>query len=293
MNTYLLVICASLLWVVATQFYAQIGRAIPIYRFNFYKTCIAFTLFLGGAIVGNGLNVLPAALPYLFFSGLVGYALADLFIFYGFAKAGPARTLMITSFEPSIIALFAYIFFDHTINLGKLSGIFMVFLCLYFLALEKKKTKKLIDKEATKVLGWIVIGMILEALGTTFSKQAFIIDPKLTSMTANVYRLLPAFIILPLVTYFFKDTLSIKDLSMALRKKIIFSSIIGTWFALFLWVKAIGLPGHPAVVAALGSLSPFYASIYEHTKSRSLPNRYFFCALLCMAIGVILIVSSQ
>ena len=73
----------------------------------------------------------------------------------------------------------------------------------------------------------------------------------------------------------------------------LFSSTIGTWLALFLWLKAIGLPGHPAVIAALGSLSPFYASIYEHTKSRSLPNRYFFCALLCMLLGIVLIVLTK
>ena len=200
---------------------------------------------------------------------------------------------MITSFEPSIIAFFSYIFFAQSISLGKMSGILMVLLCLYFLALEKKKSKKIVDKDGIKLLGLILLGMVLEALGTTFSKQAFIIDPNLTSMTANVYRLLPAFIVLPLVTRYFKDGLSIKDLSWSLRKKIIFSSVIGTWLALLLYLKAIGLPGHPAVIAALGSLSPFYASIYEHTKERSLPNRYFFCALLCMLGGIVLIIVSH
>ena len=111
MTPYLLVISSSLIWVVATQFYAKIGQAIPIYRFNFYKTCIAFTLFLLGALFTHQLKVPLSILPYLFISGIFGYALADLFIFYGFAKLGPARTLTITSFEPSVIALFSYIFF--------------------------------------------------------------------------------------------------------------------------------------------------------------------------------------
>lgn len=290
MTPYLIITCSSLLWVIATQFYAQIGRAIPIYRFNFYKTCIAFSLFLGGACLTGKLTVAPVALPYLLFSGLVGYAIADLFIFYGFAKVGPARTLMITAFEPSIIALYSYLFFSQNISLGKLGGVFMVLLCLYFLTLEKKKSKKIAEKETLQLFGFIVLGMLLEALGTSFSKQAFILDPNLTSMTANTYRLLPAFIVLPLVTYYFKDSLSIKGLSWSIRKKIIFSSIIGTWLALFLYLKAIGLPGHPAVIAALGSLSPFYASIYEHSKERSLPNRYFFCALVSMLIGISLII---
>lgn len=290
---YILITSASLLWVVATQFYAQIGRAIPIYRFNFYKTCIAFTLFLAGAILSGKVTVPLNVLPYLLFSGLVGYALADLFIFYGFAKLGPARTLMITSFEPSLIALFAYIFFSQSITLGKMSGVFMVLLCLYFLALEKKRSKDLLDKGSLKLLAWIFVGMNLEALGTTFSKQAFILDPELTSTTANVYRLLPAFVILPLIAKYYKTSLSLKDLTWSLKKRIVFSSVIGTWFALLLYLQAIGMPGHPAVIAALGSLSPFYASIYEHVRDRSLPNRHFFAALLCMLAGIALIIFSK
>ncbi len=293
MMPYILITTASLLWVVATQFYAKIGRAIPIYRFNFYKTCIAFTLFLTGALLSGKVWVKPEVLPYLIFSGLVGYALADLFIFYGFAKIGPARTLMITSFEPSLIALFTYIFFAQSITLGKMSGIFMVILCLYFLALEKKKSKEVFHKDDLKLLLWIFLGMNLEALGTTFSKQAFNLDPELTSTTANVYRLLPAFILLPLVNRYYKCSLSIKDLSFNLKRNIIFSSTIGTWLALLIYLKAIALPDHPAVIAALGSLSPFYASIYEHFKEKSLPNRYFFAALLCMLMGIFLIVFSH
>ena len=286
MSAYLAVFISSLLWAIATQFYARIVSKTSVFRFNFYKSVLAFVCFFIAALLMEELLPSWEAIKWLLISGFLGFAVADLFIFYSFAKNGPARTLIFSAFSPALIAVYSYPILQKTLPTSKIVGLSFLILCLVFLGLERKRRK---GKISLRIAMLAIIGINLEALGVVFTKKAFMVDADLGSMTANLYRVMPAVIILGLVNYFTKTKMWISDLSNKMRFSIIFSSFIGTFIALYLYLYAISNYAHPAIIAGLLSLAPIYASIYEHWRDKELPNRYFIGAMISMGLGVFLL----
>jgi drug/metabolite transporter (DMT)-like permease len=286
MNAYLAAFISSLLWSVATQFYARIVAKTSVFRFNFYKSVFAFTCFFIVSLLMGRLFASWEAIQWLLLSGFLGFAIADLFIFYSFAKNGPARTLIFSAFSPALIAIYSYSILQKTLPINKILGLSFLILCLIFMGLERKRRK---GKLSLRIALLAIIGINLEALGVVFTKKAFIIDPAMSSMTANFYRVIPAVIILGLVNHFTKTRIWISDLSNKMRFSIVFSAFLGTFLALYLYLYAISKYAHPAIIAGLGSLAPLYASIYEHWRDKEMPNKYFIGAMLSMGVGVFLL----
>ena len=286
MSAYVAVLLSSFLWAIATQFYAKIVGKITVFRFNMYKSIFAFVCFFISALFIGHILPPPGTLGWLLLSGFLGFALADLFIFYSFSKNGPARTLMLSAFEPSIIAIYSYFILHKTLPWNKAIGLLFLILCLIFMALERHRRR---GTASIKVAILALIGINIEALGVVFTKKAFMVAPEMSSMTANLYRVIPALFFLGALNYFKGVKLGITDLSGKMKSSILFSAFIGTFLALYFYLYAISKVGHPSIIAGLGSLAPFYASIYEHWRDRKLPNKYFILALCSMIIGVFIL----
>ncbi|MCX6112616.1 MAG: DMT family transporter [Proteobacteria bacterium] len=285
MSAYIAVLVSSFLWAIATQFYAKIVDKITVFRFNMYKSIFAFVCFFISALFIGRILPPPGTLGWLLLSGFLGFALADLFIFYSFSKNGPARTLMLSAFEPSIIAVYSYFILHKTLSWNKTIGLLFLILCLVFMALERHRRGTVSIKVALLAL----IGINIEALGVVFTKKAFMVAPEMSSMTANLYRVIPALFLLGILNYFKGVKFGITDLSVKMKSSIIFSAFIGTFLALYFYLYAISKIGHPSIIAALGSLAPFYASIYEHWRDKKLPNKYFMLSLCSMIIGLFIL----
>lgn len=287
MSPYIAVIISSLFWAISTQVYSKMVNKLSVYRFNLYKSLIALPCFVVASYIFSGTLVAPLqAMPWLLFSGLCGFLIADLFIFYSFAKNGPARTLMLASFEPSIVAILSYFILGKTLPVGKIIGLFFLIACICFIGLERSRRGTV----SLRVAALALIGICIEALGVVFTKKAFMIAPELSSMTANIYRVIPAVVCLPVIDYFMGVKMGIGDISNKTRMSILGSSFLGTFLALYFYLYAISHYDHPSIIAGLGSLAPIYASIYEHWKDKKLPNRYFIGAIASMAVGVFFLV---
>jgi len=251
-----------------------------------YKSIIALVCFFIASWYIGAITCPLNVLPWLLLSGFLGFLLADLFIFYSFAKNGPARTLMLAAFEPTIVAVYSYLILGLTLPLGKIIGLFFLLLCLCFLALERSKRGSVSLKVALLAL----VGINIEALGVVFTKKAFILAPHLSPMTANLYRVLPAIVLLPMLARFMNVKMGIGDISTKSKLNILGSSLLGTFMALYLYVYAISKFGHPSIIAGLGSLAPIYASIYEHWRDKKYPNRYFVGSIVSMIVGVLFLI---
>jgi drug/metabolite transporter (DMT)-like permease len=274
-------------WAISTQIYSKMVNRLSVYRFNLYKSLIALPCFFIASYLLAGTVAVPTqTLGWLLFSGLFGFLLADLFIFYSFAKNGPARTLMLAAFEPSLVAILSYFILGKTLPLGKIIGLFFLITCLCFMALEKSRRGNVSLRVAVLAL----IGICIEAMGVVFSKKAFMIAQEMNSMTANLYRVMPAVICLPVINYFMGMKMGIGDLGSKIRMNILGSSLLGTFLALYFYLYAISHYDHPSIIAGLGSLAPIYASIYEHWRDKKLPNRYFIGAIVSMILGVFFLV---
>ena len=287
MSPYIAAIISSLFWAVSTQVYSKMVNKFSVYRFNMYKSLIALPCFAVASYIFSGTMVAPLqAMPWLLLSGFLGFFLADLFIFYSFAKNGPARTLMLASFEPSIVAILSYFILGKTLPLGKVVGLFFLIACICFIGLERSRRGTV----SLRVAALALIGICIEALGVVFTKKAFMMAPEMSAMTANVYRVLPAVVCLPIVNYFIGIKMGIGDISSRTKMSILGSSFLGTFLALYFYLYAISHYDHPSIIAGLGSLAPIYASVYEHWRDKKLPNRYFIGAIASMAVGVFFLV---
>ncbi|MEI6080226.1 MAG: DMT family transporter [bacterium] len=282
MSAYVAVFLSSFLWAIATQFYAKIVTKITVFRFNLYKSIFALVCFFIAAVFIGHIAPPPGTLLWLLLSGFLGFALADLFIFYSFSKNGPARTLIFSAFEPALIAVYSYFIIHQTLPLNKVVGLFFLLLCLFFMAMERKRRGSF----SLRVAALALIGINIESIGVVLTKKAFMIAPDMSSMTANLYRVIPAVVLLGILNYFKGVKFGVGDLSKKMNMGILFSSFLGTFLALYFYLYAISKGGHPSIIAGLASLTPFYASIYEHWRDKKLPNKYFVLALCSMVIGV-------
>lgn len=235
MSPYSAVFISAILWAISTQIYARMVQKLSVYRFNFYKSILALFLFSAAALLTGRFEFPVQAMPYLLLSGFLGFTLADLFIFYSFAKNGPARTMIFSSFSPSIIAVYSYFILGKTIPLSKIVGLFFLLLCLLFVALERKRRGNI----SLKVAMLAIIGINIEALGVVFTKKSFMICPSLDAGTANIYRVLVAVVFLFILNSIKKVKFGVSDLDVGTKKNILISTFLGTFMALYFYVYAI------------------------------------------------------
>ncbi len=286
MSAYLAVFISSLLWAISTQIYAKMVQKLTVYRFNFYKSIIAFVCFFIACVFTGTLYVPWEAMPYLLLSGFLGFTLADLFIFYSFSKNGPARTMIFSSFSPSIIAVYSYFILGKTLPAQKVVGLFFLLLCLMFIALERRNRGNV----SLRVAVLAIIGINIEALGVVFTKKSFMVMPDLSPFTANLYRVGVAVVILGVLNSIKGVKFGIKDLGWDIKGRVAISTFLGTFMALYFYLYAISHYNHPSIIAGIGSLAPIYASVYEHWRDKKRPNRYFVGAIASMICGVLFLI---
>ncbi len=281
------ILLASILWSVATQFYAWLGKQMNIRRLNFYKSVVSLFCFFALCFYQQQLIPPSGTTIYLLFSGLLGFALGDLCIFYSFSKMGAARTLMIASFVPAILAVQSYLFLGLSLHLSHAIGLALMISCIFFLSLDKLESVKF-DR---KIVVIAIFGFCLDAAGVILSKKAFMLAPELGPSLANMYRILVAVIFLGSLNLIQGVKFAVNDLSRRVIFYVILSSFLGTFLALLLWLNAIG-QGHPATLSALGGLAPVYGAIYEYAILRRHPSKAFIMALISRGVGVYVLVSA-
>jgi len=284
----LTVICASLCWCTASQYFSYLGTRIAIKKLNLYKSIVSFLAFFVFALFQGKLFVSKEPLSYLLISGISGFAIGDIFIFYGFSQLGAARTLMITSFSPGILALFSYLFIGESLSLASIMGLVSLIFCLLFLGLDKDPEASSRSQFTIKLGGIVLLGVAFDAFGVMLSKKAFITDPELGSMTANTYRIFVAIIFLLIFHLVKREPVGISDIHPKDFKKLVGASLLGTFLALYLYLDAISR-GNTATISAIGSLAPIYASIYEYGKARRLPSKWFLLSIISMLAGLYLL----
>ena len=289
---FLATFCSSLLWTVSTQIFSHQGRRISVFRLNFYKACLAFLFFSLTLIFFirdyTAFHILfsekPKVLLFLCVSGLSGFAIGDLFTFRAFAIMGAARGLMIQCFAPIFVAAYSYILLGTTLSPRKLVGLGFLTLCVFCLSFDKKQ--KLPFSWHAVLLCFT--GMLFDSFGVVLSKMSFTAIPELTSVHANVIRIGVSVPVLFLINAARKKHFGISDLPKQQRSLIILGSFFGTYLALMCYLYAISHV-EAAVITGLASITPLYASAYEHVRDKIFPSLAFFIALSCMFCGVYLL----
>lgn len=103
---------------------------------NLFKNTVAIVVFFGATqILGMSMPG-PSAWPFLFLSGVVGFAIGDSMYFAAFPKAGVQLTAMIGNLTPPLAGLLAWGFLGETFSLAALGWMGVVILGISLVVLD-------------------------------------------------------------------------------------------------------------------------------------------------------------
>ncbi|HVJ64229.1 MAG TPA: DMT family transporter [Bdellovibrionota bacterium] len=278
---YLSILLSTMLWSVATMLYATLGRNIGVRRLNFFKALFSLIFFFIATLIWGSFTWPREVIYLLLGSGFLGFALGDLFIFYGFSKMGAGRALMLTAFAPLFVLMWSHLLYDTATQPRVFLGVLALIACLFFLSLEKLKSFEV----RPKVFLAVIFGISLESLGVVFSKEAFNLAPTLDAFSANFFRISISLVFLIVFLGVKRVSLNPNDITRRDLKLTILSSFLGTFLALFFYLNALS-QGEAPVISALSNLSPIYAAIFDHVLAKRWPTKWFLLAIASMFTGL-------
>jgi drug/metabolite transporter (DMT)-like permease len=258
---------------------------------NTFKTSMACVFFGISVWIRGTYHHFPSveALILLVISGFLGLIFADLLLLSSYKKIGSGRTLMLTSFNPLFLGVAGWMLFGEVLTIYHSFAIVFLCACLLMLGLEDFKKNKKLELSG---LAFAMGAAALDASGLLITRFVFHLDPQLDFQFANLIRLLGAACGFVAINFFFRKIHLIsrfQKLPVRDRMLATFSSFLGTFFALSLWILAIKM-GKLGVVSAMGGFGPLYATSVECYRNRQFPSRYLLTAGFCFLIGFGLII---
>lgn len=284
---YLLAIAANLCFGTATIAFAQFSQSHSPQWINQLKVSVAFVGFVAAFLLLETYTSLSAlANGYLLVSGFIGLCVGDLFLFKAFATLGPSRTLVLYSFQPFLLAIYAFFFLGQTLNPYQAIAVLCMIACVLTFLWERNRIHGNFELKAFSLA---FFGIFCDAIGTMLSRQAYESNMNLGSFQVNTTRALGA-----LIGFFMISPKSYKLLFRDLKRMArpdwtlaISASVLGTFISLSLYLRALKT-AHVATLTAISITLPIWVSLIEHVRSKTWPNRYLWFAFVLFVAGFIL-----
>jgi drug/metabolite transporter (DMT)-like permease len=252
---------------------------------NAFKAVVATLCFFIALLVSKDFSHWPdpKSLMAFFISGLVGLNIGDVYLMKAFTRIGPARTLIIFSFQPIILGFFAYVLFAQELELNKMIAIGFMIACVFTMAYEKFK-----QEGHWELLGplYAVLGVLFDSCGILLTRYAFNSDPQVTTTEGNFYRCIGAitgFVIMSQMKPF-RLVSTFKSFSKKSKMIVALAALLGTFISLSLYLNAVRY-GALAAVSAIVGTGPIFAALFEAIANRKWPSKYLCLALALFGVG--------
>lgn len=110
----------ALCWSISALFFEFASKRAGALAVNFWKLAFAFPLLCVAAVAFGG-PILPLDAPsgswlYLFVSGLIGFVIADFFLFNAYVLLGSRVTVVFQALQPIFAALISFAFLGETMR---------------------------------------------------------------------------------------------------------------------------------------------------------------------------------
>jgi drug/metabolite transporter (DMT)-like permease len=284
LTPYFLTLASNLAFGSASIVFARFSKSHSPMWVNQLKVTVAFFGFLAAFLLTEHLVGLPlAGNALLMLSGFMGLCIGDFFLFKSFVTLGPARTLVLFSFEPILMAIYGFAFLNQTLNTDQAIAIACMIACVITFVFERNK---MTGKWDLASFLFAFVGILLDAVGVMCTRQAYELTPQLGSFQANLMRAIGAmigfFILRP--RSYTALVRHLKIMGSHERNLAIGASFIGTFVSLSLYLRALKT-AHVATLTAISITLPVWVSCIEHVRDRSWPNRYLWCALILFLGG--------
>lgn len=264
----LFALLTAVCWAHNSIVYSLAGKRVGSDTVTHIRLWIAFpviilvNLLFTGSLFPSGLD--PLSFAYMAASGVMGFFLADIFIFRAFVDLGPRETLVILTLSPIISTIFSWIFFREFLHplqiLGILVTISGVILVTY---LENRGASPKGEKKTVPGLTFALLGTVSQALAMILSKRG--LNGGIHPVSANLIRIgfgLAGLALFSLVRgQFLGDFKRMRD-----KKALIFVStgaVIGPVFGIILTLYALTL-APVGVTTTLMQISPVILLPVDH-----------------------------
>ncbi len=233
-------------------------------------------------------SVSPTVISLLILSGFAGLCVGDIFLFKAFTTLGPARSLVLYSFQPLMLGIYGYFFLGQFFSLNQTLAVMCMIVCIFIFMLERNKTTGSWDP---KSFVWAFLGITLDAIGVMMTREAYELNSGLETFQVNVIRCIGALIGFFLISP--KSYLIVATDVWNLRKReislLLGSAICGCFISLTLYLAALKY-AHVGTLTAIAITGPVWVSMLECLYHKRLPNFYLVGAFIFFLTGFYLMV---
>lgn len=288
-EVYALAIGANLTYSTASMVFSLYAKRFSSIWINQVKVFTAFLAFVAAMLFTNQTaSVNPTELSLLFLSGFTGLCAGDIFLFKAFTTLGPARSLVLYSFQPLMLGLYGFFFLNQLFSLNQTLSVICMMVCIFIFMLERNKTTGSWDFRS---FVWAFLGITLDAMGVMLTREAYELNSGLETFQVNVIRCAGAlfgfFLISP------KSYLTVAKDVWGLRKReislLLGSAICGCFLSLALYLAALKY-AHVGTLTAIAITGPVWVSLLECLYHKRLPNIFLLGAFAFFITGFYLMV---
>lgn len=288
-EVYALAIGANLTYSTASMVFSVYAKRFSSMWINQVKVFTAFLAFLVAMIFSDQLvSVSPTVISLLILSGFAGLCVGDIFLFKAFTTLGPARSLVLYSFQPLMLGIYGYFFLGQFFSLNQTLAVMCMIVCIFIFMLERNKTTGSWDP---KSFVWAFLGITLDAIGVMMTREAYELNSGLETFQVNVIRCIGALIGFFLISP--KSYLIVATDVWNLRKReislLLGSAICGCFISLTLYLAALKY-AHVGTLTAIAITGPVWVSMLECLYHKRLPNFYLIGAFIFFLTGFYLMV---
>ncbi len=288
-EVYALAIGANLTYSTASMVFSVYAKRFSSMWINQVKVFTAFLAFLVAMMFTDQLvAVSPTVISLLILSGFAGLCVGDIFLFKAFTTLGPARSLVLYSFQPLMLGIYGYFFLGQFFSLNQTLAVICMIVCIFIFMLERNKTTGSWDP---KSFVWAFLGITLDAIGVMMTREAYELNSGLETFQVNVIRCIGALVGFFLISP--KSYLTVATDVWNLRKReislLLGSAICGCFISLTLYLAALKY-AHVGTLTAIAITGPVWVSLLECLYHKRWPNFYLVGAFIFFLTGFYLMV---
>lgn len=288
-EVYALAIGANLSYSSASMVFSLYAKRFSSMWINQVKVLTAFVAFVIAMFFTDQMvSVSPLALSLLLLSGFAGLCAGDIFLFRAFTTLGPARSLVLYSFQPLMLGIYGFFFLSQIFTANQTLAVICMIICIFIFMLERNKMTGSWDM---KSFVWAFLGITLDAMGVMLTREAYELEPSLETFQVNVIRCVGALVGFLMISP--KSYLTLPKDVWSLRKReitlLLGAAVGGCFFSLTLYLAAVKY-AHVGTLTAISITGPVWVSLLECLYHRRLPNKFLLGAFVFFLTGFYLMV---
>jgi drug/metabolite transporter (DMT)-like permease len=174
----------ALCWTFGSQFFEAAGKRVGTLSVNLIRLLLALLLFCTLSLITKG-SLFPVDFPlhawiWLGLSGLIGFALGDLFLFRAFVEIGPRLSMLIMTLTAPISALLGLTFLGEIYSLQQWFGMLITLSGVSWVILERSNNNNNIKRKVRHItksgIIFAFLGTLGQATGYVLSKYGMMIN---------------------------------------------------------------------------------------------------------------------